>query len=51
MMEQRKVLTTHRHSWLKKTSSQAMVGPAKDKHQAPTDQLKLYVRTVTVSEA
>ena len=28
-----------------------MVGPATDKHQAPTHQLKLYVRAVIESEA
>ena len=35
----------------KKTSSWATVGPATDKHQAPTHQLKLYVRAVIESEA
>ena len=29
----------------------ATVGPAKDKHQAPTNGLKLYVRAVIESEA
>ena len=28
-----------------------MVGPATDKHQAPTHRLKLYVRAVIESEA
>ena len=28
-----------------------MVGPAKDKHQAPTNVLKLYVRAAMESEA
>ena len=36
---------------LKKTSSWATVGPATDKHQAPTHRLKLYVRAVIESEA
>ena len=43
MMQQRKGLTTHRYSELKKTSSWATVGLATDKHQAPTHQFKLYV--------
>ena len=43
-MKQRKGLMTHRMSELKKTSSWATVGPATDKHQAPTHRLKLYVR-------
>ena len=34
-----------------KTSSWAMVGPVKDKHQAPTNGLKLYVKDVVESEA
>ena len=38
-------------SELKKTSSWATVGPATDKHQAPTHQLKLHVRAVIESEA
>ena len=38
-------------SELKKTSSWASVGPATDKHQAPTHRLKLYVRAVIESEA
>ena len=33
------------------TSSWATVGPATAKHQAPTHQLKLYVKTVIESEA
>ena len=51
MMFQRKWLITHRYSELKKTSSWATVGPAKDKHQAPTNGLKLYVKAVFKSEA
>ena len=35
----------------KKTSSWATVGPATDKHQAPTHRSKLYVRAVIESEA
>ena len=31
--------------------SQATVGPATDKHQAPTNRLKLYVKAVIESEA
>ena len=46
---------TEKGSWLtdslKKTSSWATVGPATDKHQAPTHLLKLYVRAVIESEA
>ena len=34
-----------------KTSSWAMVGPATDKHQAPSHRLKLYVRPIIESEA
>ena len=47
MMKQRKRLTTE----LKKTPSWATVGPATDKHQTPTHQLKLYVRAVIKSKA
>ena len=47
MMKQRKGLMTE----LKKTSSWATVGPATDKHQAPTLRLKVYVRAVIESEA
>ena len=50
-MKQRKGLMTHRQSELKKTSSWATVGPATDKHQAPTHRLKFYVRAVIESEA
>ena len=50
-MKQRKGLTTHRLSELKKTSILGMVGPATAKHQAPTHRLKLYVRAVIQSEA
>ena len=35
----------------KETSSWALVGPATDKHQIPTRQLKLYVRAIIESEA
>ena len=49
MMKQRKGFKTHRYSGLKKTSIRAMVGPAKDIHQAPIDQLKLYVMTIIES--
>ena len=35
----------------KENSSWATVGPATDKHQAPTHRLKLYVRAVLESEA
>ena len=35
----------------KETSSWATVGPATDKHQAPTHQLKLYARAVIESVA
>ena len=43
-------------SWLTDSQSQrkpswATVGPATDKHQAPTHRLKLYVRAVKESEA
>ena len=38
----------HRQSELKKTLSYANVGPATDKHQAPTNLFKLYVRAVIV---
>ena len=34
-----------------KENLMAMVGPATDKHQAPTHQLKLYVRAVIETEA
>ena len=51
MMKQRKVLVTHRKSELKKTLSWATVGPATDKHQAPTNRLKLEVRAVIEYEA
>ena len=51
MVKQRKGLTTHSKSELKKTSSWATVGPATDKHQAPTHRLKLYVRAIIESEA
>ena len=42
MMKQRKGLMNHRWSELKKTSSLATVGPAKDRHQAPTQRLNLF---------
>ena len=52
MMKQRKGLNAHRQSGLKKTSSWATVSPAKDKHLAPINKLKLYVtRSVNESEA
>ena len=35
----------------KETSTRVMVGPANDKHQAPTNGLKLYVRAIIKSEA
>ena len=50
-MKQRKGLTTHGMSELKETSSWATVGPATDKHQAPTQRLKVYVTAVIKSEA
>ena len=51
MMKQRHWLTTDRKSELNKTSSWATVGPAADKHQAPTHRLKPYARAVIESEA
>ena len=48
---QTKWLMTHGLSELKKTSSRARVDLAKNKHQAPTEGLKLYVRSVIDSEA
>ena len=47
MKKQRKRLTTHRQSEPKKTSNWATVGPAKDKHQTPTNGWKFYARGVT----
>ena len=43
-MKQSKGLMVHRLSELKKTSSWVTVGPANDKHQAPTNGLNLNVR-------
>ena len=37
--------------WANETPSWATVNPTKDKHQAPTNGLKLYVRAVIESEA
>ena len=51
MMKQRKGLTTHRLSELKKTSNWAAVGPATDKYQSPTNPLKLYIKALIESEA
>ena len=51
MTKQRKGPKTHRRSELKKTPSWATVGPATDKHQAPTHRSKLYVRAIIESEA
>ena len=41
----------HRESELKKTTSWATVGPAKHKHQAPTNGLRFLVSAVIESEA
>ena len=38
-------------SWLIVRAIEATLGPATDKHQAPTHRLKLYVRAVIESEA
>ena len=51
MMKQRKGLTTHIKSELKKTSSWAIVDIATEKHQTPSNGLKLYVRAVIESVA
>ena len=50
-MKQGKGNTTLRESELKKISSEATVGPATAKRQAPTHRLKLYTRAANESEA